>query len=88
MLNFFTFVVRHDELMAASVPTAISPIPYLPEHLDDLKLICPMLIAGMECDGQPVNRGSIRLDLEPKLDVAYFYFYWVTESNELIENLT
>lgn len=74
--------------MCVDVPTTISAIPYPAEHLEDLKLIGPMLIASMERDGLPIERGSIRLDkLEPKQEVAYFYFGWVTESNGVIENL-
>jgi len=74
--------------MSVDVPIAIAQIPYPPEHLEDLKLIGPLIISSMERDGLPMDRGSIRLNkLEPKQEVAYFYFGWVAESNGVIENL-
>lgn len=66
----------------------IPEVPYPPEHLEDLKRLGPLLIASMERDGLPIESGSIKLGkLDPKLDVAYFYFFWVAECNGIIENL-
>jgi hypothetical protein len=66
----------------------IPRVPYPPEHLEDLKRLGPLLIVSMERDGLPIDSGSIRLGkLDPKLDIAYFYFGWVSECNGVIENL-
>ena len=66
----------------------IREIPYPRKHLEDLKRLGPLLIESMERDGLPIETGSIKLGrLDPKLDVAYFFFGWVSEANDIIGNL-
>lgn len=46
------------------------------------------MIESMERDGLPTETGQINLGkLAPKLDVAYFFFLWVAEANEIIDHL-
>lgn len=74
--------------MSTHAEAGIALVLYPPEHLEDLKTITPLLIASMERDGLPIESGSIRLEnLEPKQEVAYFYFTWVSETNGVFENL-
>lgn len=74
--------------MSDNSETEIPEVPYPPEYLEDLKRLGPLLIASMERDGLPIESGSINLGkLDPKLDLAYFYFGWVSECNDVIENL-
>jgi hypothetical protein len=74
--------------MADSSELLIPDVPFPPEYLEDLKGLGPLLIASMERDGLPIESGSINLGrLEPRLDLAYFYFMWVSECNDVIENL-
>lgn len=67
------------------------PIPavaYPKEFVADLDSLAPVMIANMERDGLPVESGQIDLGrLNPKQDLAYFFFMWVSETNEIIDHL-
>jgi hypothetical protein len=66
----------------------IPDIPFPPEHLEDLKKLGPLMIASMERDGLPIATGQIKLGrLEPEVDIAFFYFTWTSEANEVIQHL-
>lgn len=68
--------------------TLIPQIPYPKKHLANLKRMTPLIIAGMERDGLPIGTGEIDLGkLDAKLDVAYFFFMWISETNEVIDHL-
>jgi hypothetical protein len=56
--------------------------------LEDLKKLGPLMIASMERDGLPTETGQISLGkLEPAVDIAFFYFAWTSEVNEVIDHL-
>ncbi|MFC5520101.1 hypothetical protein [Polaromonas jejuensis] len=66
----------------------IPQIQYPDEHLDDLKRITPLVLESLEKGGLSTAKGTIELGkLDPDLEVAYFYFIWVSECNGVIENL-
>lgn len=66
----------------------IPTVEFPPEHMDALKRIMPLLVAGLERDGLPIESGVIDIGrLEPDLDLAYFFFRRVSQSNCVIENL-
>lgn len=60
----------------------IPTVEFPPEHMDALKRIMPLLVAGLERDGLPIESGVIDIGrLEPDLDLAYFFVRWVSQSN-------
>lgn len=66
----------------------IEDVPYPAEHLEDLKRFVPMMIEAVERDGLPIESGQINVgNVDVRLDVALFFFRWVAENNEIIENL-
>jgi len=66
----------------------IPEVSYPDEHLEDLKRAGPLMIAAMERDGLPIESGSINLGkVDQTLDVALFFFYWISNVNQIIENL-
>lgn len=69
--------------------TALIPlIPYPRKHLANLKRLTPLIIAGMEKEGLSMKSGEFDLGrLDAKLDTAYFYFIWVSQTNEVIDHL-
>jgi hypothetical protein len=73
------------------MPPATAPIPKIPyprKYLSSLKRLGPLMIESMQRDGLPTETGQINLGkLDPKLDVAYFFFMWVSETNEIIDHL-
>jgi hypothetical protein len=73
------------------MPSATEPIPrvsYPRKHLSSLKRLGPLMIGSMQRDGLPIETGQINLGkLDQKLDVAYFFFMWVSETNEIIDHL-
>ena len=74
--------------MSEDLSLVIQQIEFPPEHLDALKRITPLVIAGMERDGLPIESGVINIGrLDPELDLAYFFFGWISECNSVIENL-
>lgn len=66
----------------------IEDVPYPQEHLENLKRFGPMMIEAMERDGLPIESGQINVGkVDERLDAALFFFRWVSENNEIIENL-
>ena len=66
----------------------IPEIGYPPEHIDDLKRITPIILESLERDCVSVEKGSVELGkLDRPLDIAYFYFIWISECNDVIGNL-
>ncbi|WP_139149239.1 hypothetical protein [Nitrosospira sp. Nsp13] len=61
---------------------------YPEEHLADLKRSIPLMLAAMKRDGLPIESGLINVGkVDKELDVALFFAHWITEINEIIENL-
>lgn len=66
----------------------IEEVPYPQEHVEHLKRFGPLMIEAMERDGLPIESGSISVGrVDDVIDVALFFFHWVAENNEVIENL-
>ena len=66
----------------------IDEIPFPQEHLEDLKRAGPLMIAATERDGLPIDTGSINLGkVDEDLDLALFFFYWIADTNQVIQNL-
>ncbi|WP_052494138.1 replication endonuclease [Nitrosospira sp. NpAV] len=74
--------------MARDFIKEVEEISYPTEHLGSLKRAMPLIMAAIERDGLPIESGLIDLGAVDKgLDVALFFFYWVSETNEIIENI-
>jgi len=69
-------------------PKQIEQIPYPVEYRASLGRLTPLLIEAMERDELPIESGQINLgNIDDEFKLPLFFFYWVTESNEVIENL-
>lgn len=74
--------------MHRNLPQEIEEVPYPKEHLEELKRLGPLLIAGIERDGLPIESGTINVEkVDDDLDLALFFFYWIADTNQIIENL-
>lgn len=66
----------------------IPEVPYPKRYLAELRRLGPLMIRSMESEGLPIQSGQINLGkLDPKLDLAYFFFLWVSEANKVIGHL-
>lgn len=66
----------------------VAELSYPKRYLDDLKHVGPLLISSMERDGLPIESGSINIgEVEPRVDIALFFFHWISEINSVIENI-
>ncbi len=66
----------------------IEKIPYPPEYLEELKQLVPLVLNSVEREGLPIESGVFNVKgVDDNLDLALFFFYWITEINEIIENL-
>lgn len=71
-----------------TVPAPIPGIPYPAQHLPALNQISPAVIEAVARDGMPFDSGKFDLGkVSPELDRALFFFYWVTDSNEVTDHL-
>ena len=69
-------------------PKQIEQIPYPVEYRASLERLTPLLIEAVDRDGLPIESGQINLgNIDDEFKLPLFFFYWVTESNEVIENL-
>lgn len=74
--------------MLLPCPKEIGEVPFPSEHLDDLRRAGPLMISAMERDGLPIDTGSINIgEVDQELDHALFFFYWIADNNQVIENL-
>jgi hypothetical protein len=66
----------------------IEEITYPPEHRASLERLTPLLIQAIERDGPPIESGQINLgNINDEFKLPLFFFYWIAESNEVIDNL-
>lgn len=74
--------------MRKNVHKEIEEIPYPQGYVKDLNRLIPILITSMERNGIPIESGLISLGkLDERLRVALFFFHWISDINEIIENL-
>lgn len=66
----------------------VEEVSYPTEHLGNLARAMPLIMTAIERDGLPIESGLIDLGaVDEDLDVALFFFYWISETNQIIQNL-
>lgn len=78
----------HFPSMPRKIVHEIERVSYPDEHIEDLKRATPLMLDALERDGVPIESGIFKLGkVDKELDVALVFFYWISDINEIVDNL-
>jgi len=74
--------------MPRSVPASVSEISFPEEYLPALKQAPDLILESYKQHGPPIESGIVSIENDdPSFKMAMFLFHWVSETNDIIDNL-
>lgn len=80
--------MSHFPAFPPKIAEEIEKISFPQEYIEDLKRANPLMLEALERDGVPIESGVFKLGkVDKETDVALIFFYWISDINEIVDNL-